>query len=425
MSKQTNQFYLGNLLFCLMPMVESLNGAFLGFHISDVYRAGLLIYILWFLLFYKRVVFEQSFHMGLVIVSFLSLNVLQFVFFYGYQLPLINDLRSASRVLLAVFYYSYFYKLIQLGLIDKKKIRALLYLLISGYVICMLIPFVFGKGLATYDVSGSGFLSADQGVGFKGFFVEINSLTAILMSGLVLIGETFFHYLKQQEKRTALLFGLFFVAECMALLITGTKTGIGFGIGYFCLLMLRVMVSSQIRLVFKVRSIMSIALLLLMIGPVVYPKMLDSLEGIFTRGEFFYGDIGNNLVQFLTSNRSNLLQRNINQLLESPDFLFIHLFGSGYYVNMSWVYERRVITEMDLFDLYFSYGISGCLIYFFYFRKSFLRFINSKFDSVSWMFVVFIVYSIFAGHVFVNAMTATFLAIISAYFLAEHEEVHL
>ncbi|OJG72228.1 hypothetical protein RV11_GL003199 [Enterococcus phoeniculicola] len=407
--------------FGIMPIVDSFNGAFQQSHIADIYRLFLTIYVFFFLFFGKKIIFEQSLQMLLVVFFFGTLIMLQYFFLYGYHVPLVKDLKSLMRILLTIIFYAYFYKLIQLKLITKEQLKDMLLLIALGYSACIILPFLFGKGLATYDIFGSGTLSADQGVGFKAYFLEVNSLSAILIGLVTLCGEECLASIKQNSYRYTILVGILFLGIWLSLLLTSTKTSLVYGIFYFILFVGRMLLSKKLRMIFKLYGIFSINLIFLLLKSLFLPKFVESVNGVLARGFYFFDLMDGNWIQFLTSNRSVWLVLNWQQLLSSKHFLFIHFFGAGYYINVDFPLARRILAEMDLFDFYFSYGLVGYLLYISYFKTSLIHFYKAEKDSVSWMFLTLFIYSIFAGHVFVNAMAATLLAIIFAYFTARQE----
>ncbi|AVH75065.1 O-antigen ligase family protein [Weissella koreensis] len=419
MQNDKKMVYIIGVLFCIMPIIDTLNGVFLGHHVSDVYRILMIFVVLLFLFVSSDVVYMQTFEMIGVLLTYLTIAVLQMLVIYHSSVPFLSDLKSLSRIMLSFLYFAYFYKANLLGLISQKDIKVYLTIISFLYALMMFIPFLMGSGLATYDVQGSGLLSAKEGIGFKGYFVEVNSLSAILMGLLVFLGEEVLSYIKIANRRNIIVNGFLFLAVLISLLLTATKTGMIFGIVYPTFLILRSLVDHKVSTKVKKNILITIVVIMILAWPSIIPTLSNSVNGLVSRGMYFYQQMDGNIVQFITSNRSNFVRDNFNEMIQSGNFFFIHFLGTGYYSNPQNVLMRRVVTEMDIFDFYFSYGLIGCLVYINYFKESFKNFWNRSKDSVSWMLVTMFVYSMFGGHVFVNAMSSSILAIAYAYFVID------
>ncbi|MBF8807225.1 MAG: O-antigen ligase family protein [Enterococcus lacertideformus] len=95
----------------------------------------------------------------------------------------------------------------------------------------------------------------------------------------------------------------------------------------------------------------------------------------------------------------------------------IYLFGAGYSSPFSPTDAeiKRSIVEIDWFDFLFSYGVIGFISYIAFFKKTIILLFFSKKNEMRDMLIIFFIYSFMGGHILVNSMTATFLAIYLSY----------
>ena len=77
---------------------------------------------------------------------------------------------------------------------------------------------------------------------------------------------------------------------------------------------------------------------------------------------------------------------------------------------------KRSIVEMDWFDLYFSlwHRRIHCVFILFVKDAVFSLFFSKRYEMKS-MLLIFFMYSFLGGHIIVNSMTATFLAVCLSY----------
>ncbi|ENZ5663379.1 O-antigen ligase family protein [Enterococcus hirae] len=405
------------VLFCSMPVCEFINGMFLGKHVSDIYRIVLLFFILLYLFYSKNQIYKQSFQMLGVVIFFILLTFFQFSILHGEILVLKSDLKTIFRILLAPLYYAYFYKCLHEGDITKKTLEKILILYSFLYASLIVIPSFFNFGLATYDIQGSGFLHANEGIGFKGYFVEINSLVAILIACMVYTGEFSLLDIKEDNLRTGIYKMIITFGLMYALIITSTKTGMLATIIYLLVFLIKILKNDEIQR--TIRQIIFVVITILVIAvPLMSNSLQEQWQGFMDRASYFYNLFNGNLLKFLTSNRSTFLNETARAAFTSKYWCFFHFFGGGYFINLHAPYDpfRRVVIEMDWYDFYFSYGIVGIIVYLNYFKDSIFNFFGKNKTPISFMLIIFIVYSIIAGHVIYNSMTATFIAIILGYF---------
>nr|WP_270286355.1 O-antigen ligase family protein [Enterococcus faecalis] len=401
-------------LLLIMPVIESFNGYLIGYHISDVYRIILGVLIFVYLLTSGSKMNQASFQAMAVITVFLLLTFLQFLLLHGFQTVLKNDLKTVFRVMLLPLYVAYFKQSFSNKDLEKQDIVRLFTAYSVQFMLLVIFPFLFNTGLATYDLQTNS-LTAKTGVGCKGFFIEVNSLVAILIAMMAYAGETSWKNFQSTQYVNCILYLVVSLGNAWALFIVSTKTGIVMAILYELFFIIRFVIMA--KMLFKFRVI--IAILFLMLAPFFVVLIKDFLGDFFIRTKYFYNLFGGDWVRFLTSSRSVYLSLTIKQISGSINELIIDLIGGGYYLSFFKPYEmyKRTVIEMDWFDFYFSYGLVGVFVYVSYLKNSIVSYLFFKHaECIKVIFTIFLVYSFFAGHIFFNSMTATILSMCIVYF---------
>lgn len=405
----------------MMPLVESLNGAFQGYHVSDFYRSFLLILILMSLI--QGYFYKQCLEVVLLCLLFIFLVLGCYTFLHGKSNFFFSDLKSIFRILLAPIYYAFFNVSILKRRLTRKDLFHLLTFFSILYSVLVIVPSIFGLGFATYDVSGESFFTTlNEGVGSKGYFIEVNSLCAILMGNVVFTGESFLQKLRTNGNQclASLECKIHFIGlwlNCISLLLLGTKTGLVFVVAYFCLFILRILMNKKIAINFRIKILGLILAVLAVVHVFFYDAILEMFNGVFGRGQYFYDQFEGNLITFITSSRSVFLKNTLDVIVDSKVGCYLIIFGGGYTANLDhfWDPIRRVVTEMDWWDFFFSYGVVGLMGYVFFFRESLINYFRYTNKPVKSLLLLLFIYSIFAGHVLFNSMTATVLAVCLAY----------
>ena len=409
-------------LLVIMPVVESLNGFLLGHHISDIYRAGLGLLILMYIFCTGKYLYKQSFELLFLLLLYVGLTVFQFVFFHGDITALKSDLKTTTRIIITPLYYAYFYVALIRGDLKKDELVKLLTTYSILYAMLIIVPTLFHTGYITYDYQGTGFVMVGHGtgVGSKGFFVEINSLVGILVIFTFYTGQRALAFFKRGNLKNGMQFLLILLSLVAAEIITTTKTGIVVGVIYLIYFLPRSYFVLRRVINKKQRRILAelLTVLVVVFSPFIYQGLAKEVTLFIQRSQYFFDLFDGNLVKFITSSRSAFLEKTLKSVNKADNPLFLHLFGGGYYIKLDKPFfgAGRRVTEMDWFDLYFSYGLVGIVAYITYFKESLFNLISSKKNPVKIMLIVFIVYSLIAGHVIFNAMTTTILAVALAYF---------
>ena len=310
--------------------------------------------------------------------------LIYFLIYLGCQVFWLNNgLSSSLNTLLTIFYLPVIIIFMNKADINKKyfnsKIIMITYLI---YLNLIIIPYLFKYGNYAND-----FYEGKNG--FYGLFYGGNEISNILVIMLPLVIE----YLVR--KKSYFLISLTFIELLLCIYLVGTKTLI---LG--CIIVSIYFLIKYLRPVYKKlekkkKYLIWTFLILLVIGSIlILPKMAVTKNII--RAINYYGfNLSNifslnGLDKLVFSGRLEILNKVNNLYLHSP--LINILMGLG----KSYVNTFKGI-EIDIFDIFFSIGIIGILIF------GYLCFKNIKDTNIKgvylFTFILSIMISLVTGHV--------------------------
>ncbi|WP_154080947.1 O-antigen ligase family protein [Enterococcus faecalis] len=400
------------MLFLVMPTVESLNGYFINLGISDAYRIIINLLIVYSVLICQRKIYKSVLDAALLVSILMILTLLQVLLLHGSLVVFKSDLNTIFRMMLFPTYVAYFKVAIKLNWIKKNSLINILDVYSFQYMFLVIVPNIFGLGLATYDSTVTLINStvSETSIGNKGYFLEVNSLIAILIAMMIYSGETAWkgNFYKSFSSYYGFMF-LISLGNICALLLVATKTGIVMAILYIFFFLIRLLIYANILKEIKFLILSFIIIVLLNSGKLLEEMFADVIK----RGMYFFNLFQGDWLRFLTSSRSEYLKQTFQNVDKSGKGLIITVIGGGYYLNFANLNEfyKRSVTEMDWFDFYFSYGVVGVIFYINYLKNGLLNYLFlNKYKQIKIIVTVFLVYSFFAGHIIFNAMTVTILA---------------
>lgn len=340
--------------------------------ISSIIRTITLCLIILYLLFTK----DKRKEIWFLLIYFIAYSGIQ-------SLILNNDFSNSLNSILTIFYLPSIIIFLNKVNIDKKyfnlKIVMFTYLI---YLNLIIVPYLF-----KYGNYANNFYEGKNG--FYGLFYGGNEISNILVIMLPLIIE----YLVQEK--SYFLIGLTFIELLLCIYLVGTKTLILGSIIisiYFLFKYLRPVYKSLNN---KKKYSLWTLLILLIIGTIILlPKMAVTKNII--RAINYYGFNLNNIFslngldKLIFSSRLEVLGKVINLYLNSP--LINILMG----LSKSYVNTFKGI-EIDIFDIFFSIGIIGILVY------GYLCFKNIKAAKLKgiylFTFILSIMISLVTGHI--------------------------
>lgn len=409
-----SRFFLFLLSVC--PLIDLLNGYFienqLNLPVGVVYRVILILFILFMTL---KSGIRKNF-INWFVVFFLLLNslllVLQAVVLMTPIFWLLEDFISLTKYFLwpAIFFYVYQNRN-KLNLSDFQRT----FLRISCFfTLGMLVPYLFGVGTSTYALEG-----------YKSFFYAQNDLS---IAFIICITFTLNTLVQQSQKkwdlRTLLLF-LLFTGNVLSMLLIGTKTTIGYSMICVLFLMGRLLgKSTQGNIIVKLLLWFASFVFLLWFCLWGWEVFLTIISGTINRMNYFYKEYDGDLLRLLSSSRLLFLQGSLTAFFNETSFLLTFFIGQGFSYRLN-EYGRMGLIEMDFFDLWFSLGTIGFLLFAFL-LVFFIWQLRKKHCARIYAFLFYMVlfFSFFVGHVFFSGLSAMLFGLIcGGIFLQDNERV--
>jgi hypothetical protein len=233
--------------------------------------------------------------------------------------------------------------------------------------------------------------------GSKGLFASGNGLSIFLGTASVL---AIYYYSQRGGIKNFVIFFILLVGT----VFVGTKASIFFA----CADLLLLFYFSPLRWKYSISGVLCVIVLL------YYGTILEYFGVIFDVIIFRY-EHSDSLFSFLASNRDNYVISALNEFNIDGVNLLRLFIGAGVFISFR-NYEQSGLVydtlENDFFDIFFSYGLLGLLLYTMFILKGYFWLINKRnlILFVAWSAIVF--YSLFAGHVVFNAMSNVALAIV-------------
>lgn len=405
--------YLDNfiilLLFALLPMdmlngIVLKNGINLPISIGQLYKLTILVFIFFRFLFKPQLLLISLGCTALLLLPSLYQSIKTFSASFFFE-----DIIKISKYLTPLFCFLFFTDYIKReGIIGIKRLQKLIrfsYIILVGNI---LLKYV-GLGYPMYEFGS---------IGSKGFFFAGNEISVLLV---ILSSIIAFNMWNGGRK---IQYFLFWAFTLFVGLTISSKTGL---VGILLVFVLIPLKKPSLKINFK-----NIAFFLgavLMVIPLAIYLVWRFIQGtaLLIRLEYFSKKF--DFWTFILSNRNVFFKDAYATYIEKYNF-FEKLIGVGQtqYENLN----NGMIVEIDLADIFFSYGFLG-LIYFIA-LLSFLiiqavRFSRNKkyvYANFVLLMILFLLgISTTAGHVFSSGMAAVFIGLIFSlmYFKAENKYI--
>ena len=268
------------------------------------------------------------------------------------------------------------------------------------YLVCILVPNCLNLGFKTYEITKAGTL------GFFNSANEISGIISILTPIMILI---------LVNKKKILLTLIIVLIYLYVILTIGTKTpllSLGITIFFTYLWFIR----QEIKLKRVKRVAISIILLLIFIaGMIVILPKTNFYKNIETHLEFLEVDNITEVFKdkklidhFIFSERLTFLENRYKDYRDENNYL--QLFGIGYLKDGK---DTKAI-EMDYFDIYYSQGLIGFIIYFGIYGYFFYLIMKrrKKLDFTQYMLYISVVLSVLLSFVTGHIITAPAVSIL-------------
>lgn len=413
-----NQFeiYIFLFLTIIFPLIDTANGFFitagLAIPIGQVYRSCFVLYVGFEILTHQMPKTIFTILVGIFITGNIILVILQAIILQNPANWIVSDLNSLIKYLLWLLipYFSYQRKQ-ELAKVDLSRF----FRIINGaFILCLLIPYALGQGTYTYTASAAG---------FKGFFYAQNDLSCVFIVLVSLACAELLQNIKNKWSRKTLMSVLIFFGDLICILLIGMKTGIIYEGLILVYLLLSLMLSKHYYSVENRGITFAGCLLFLLVmvfkGLGVAAEMLSQT---WIRLTYFYHLYNGNLIQLITSSRSEYLKASFAKFTADQHRIFVLLCGQGptYRVEN---FGRLGLSEMDFFDLFFNYGLIGVILFLivitFFLNEAFKE---KNFSIYSFCLIVILIYSFFAGYVLYSALSATIFGLIIGSVYLNHQD---
>ncbi len=387
-------------LLCL-PIIDLITG--LCLHILNInFTFGIIIKVLFllFIMFITTHIYKKKVLLPyLVILIYFILYILGFILFKN------TSLLPNIQSLIKTFYFPILlislYPLKDEFKISKMTLLTTMFL----YIILIFIPILLGVGFKTYEITKAGTL---------GFYNSANEISGII-SILTPIMFILFKEIKSPIIKTILT-----LIYLVVILMIGTKTPllslfitIGFTIIYLWYRSLKKKQYKPILFSFLGLVLAVIALIIVIPQTNFYKNIethlnylkVDNVVEVFEDEELVDHFIFSQRLTFLS--KKAYLYKNSN--------LYQKLFGIGYLKDNN---KPSKLIEMDYFDIYYSHGLIGFLIYFIPILIILYKIISpsKKMDydrfmlNISFLLIIFL--SFFTGHIITAPSVSLIVTII-------------
>lgn len=382
----------------LQPILDLITGfAIHIWHINVtlgiIVRMLFLIIILYSVLFvYKR---KQNWKYYGLLIAYGIFYILGIIIFQDG-----NGLFSEIQGLCRVFYFPVL--LIALYSIkDEIRISKMtLMVVLVTYLVCILVPNCLNLGFETYEITKKGTL------GFFNSANEISGIISILTPIMILI------FVKSKKIIPIIIISLIYL---YIILTIGTKTPllslsitVFFAYIWFVYKEIKVKRLKRIGISFIALMIFVIGLILILPKTTFYKNIkthlnylkLDSVTEVFEDEEL--------VDHFIFSQRLTFMENRQQEYMEANTYQ--KLFGIGYLNGK----KDAKAVEMDYFDIYYSHGIIGFIIYFGIYGYFFYLIMKEKkkLDFEQYMLYISVLLSIFLSFFTGHIITAPAVSIL-------------
>jgi hypothetical protein len=255
-------------------------------------------------------------------------------------------------------------------------------IIIAGSII---LSYVLGVGFSTYG----------WGAGTKGFFASGNGIGLYVGILTLFLISLSFYYSRFRIHPVVIFMSI------SALLLIGSKTGFIFAMLSILALMLRS----------KYRVYLIPMLLLMFISSynqliIIITSFLDVVISRFANADSF--------LDFMASSRITYVLEALEIFHSNDPSVLRYLFGAGAYLSFQEAGSilRFDTLETDFFDMFFMYGFLGIFLYCGFIVYGIFKFRSHFYFILVWLMLAS--HSILAGHVLLNAMSLSLIAILMA-----------
>ena len=396
-------FNLVLIIFILLgPILDMVTGIILHvFHVNItigiIFRILFLIFVLYALIF----VYKKKKHLYLYgILILYGIFYIVGMLLYKDGVGIFSEIQGLARV--------FYFPVLLIALYDLrdeiKVTNMILMVILLTYLVCILVPNCLNIGFESYEITKKGSL---------GFFNSANEISGIIS---ILTPFMFLIFIKIKKVVPIIIISLLYLVVILSI---GTKSPLlSLGITVFFIYLYFIYQEVKIK---KYKIVfLSLIALLLFIGLLilVLPKT-TFYKNIKTHLDFLEVDNITEVVKdkglidhFIFSQRLTFLENRKEDYLDASTYE--KLFGIGY---LEFGQEEKAV-EMDYFDIYYSHGVVGFIIYFaiygyiFYLIMKKREKLNIEKYCIYISIILIILLSFITGHIITAPSVSILVAII-------------
>lgn len=390
MKKIINNFLY--IIIILFPIIDLITSLIIRYNIKSyspgiIIRGCFLLYIVFYTLFSKKI--NNSSKKRIIIYYLLLL-----IFIIAFSILKINNNINLHNYIIEIkIFFKFLYFPITLIFLknykyNEKKLFFSLNISTLIYTLCIIIPLITN----TYYNSYSSIYK-----GIVGWFYSANEIGSMLSINLLLM---YFNFKKKKYIVVILL-------NILSLSLIGTKVSL------FSIIIITPLMFLIFTIKYKIKSKESIAsftvLLISILLIIINSTSYDILKRMSPESSVFKNN-NDNYMSIILSNRNNLFINKYNNFKNSNTLS--KLFGIGFINNN----EIKSI-EMDMFDILFSYGYVGFIIYFIPLIYYLLK-INKKYTTDKLICILGILLSLSISFICGHTLSAPAVSIYVSIFIS-------
>ena len=377
------------VLLLLSPIIDAITGIQTRYNfgfitIGKVIRGLAFIFMLYYL-FRKNI--NKKYLLLFLAYVFLAIS--------NYEINTYNNIYTEVNNMFLIFYLPFaimFFRNIK----NDKVTDKLVVIIYTFYFLLLTIPTIFNIGFSAY-------YGLDTKQSYLGFFHSGNELSAILIGLLPIVVVYLF------KSKNYILKVLLTLEIIISAILIGTKTmflGVIIVFGYYLFIYTKYYakeISKKAKIILVSMIIILIPLIMFIVPKTpLYNNMKITLEhyNIKEVKDIFKIDNIDNLV---FSKRLSYLKNINNEYTKGNKYTL--MYGIGRYRLLG---IRDI--EIDIFDIFYSIGIFGLFVYLFLFLSA-KNGAELK-GQYKFSFYLFIIISLFSGHVLNRPMVATYIALL-------------
>lgn len=403
------------LLLSATILVDFINGLFITIPIGETYRILVLLISTW--LIYKSNV--KTLGYILFVVIYLTANSLISYMGTTNTAGLLFDLKMMMKVVYFIIIYLVLRSLYKVNKFKLDTIKKIILNNLYYTPLLFLLSYVLGIGKTSYEYAD---------LGFKGTFMSLNSINISMLVLYIFAVDGLF----RNKNRLKWLFIV--VSIVIPMILLGTKSSLIFLV-FVPLFYFVININFKARFRFGTFVFYYWVFFLSFIAAGIFILNNASVsnayfDGILARQQYLFQE--RDLLTYLLSGRNWHLEAAHSYFMSDVNLIKI-LFGTGYFaihnyiaIAFNYFIDVRPI-ELDFFDIFYSYGIVGVLLTYGFFLFHLLKGIGNSINKLAQPYFValvsLLIFSVTGGHVFMEALSSTFLGIVLAGWYIAGQEI--